>query len=191
MKKILTILVLGLWVTSSYGEVFSKPDGKSCTTLEGRLEYINKVSTEYYDWVLKRVERVPPETGKYISEEYKDSLDTRNEVKYNNVVSNKFFYSWKLRNSIQNFVDESKDGYKKLNLYNIGEKNSQETEMIFYTKLLEKNFNVSEEYDSYERFDRNRKPRVLNGEKDSYTFSLYKNGYGLIIRDLIKCSFKK
>jgi hypothetical protein len=150
---------------------------------------LTKVSSEYYDWLLKKIERVPPDTEKYLSQEYRESLETRNEVKYNNVVSNKFFYPWKLRNSIQKFIDESKDGYKRLNLY--GSRNPQESEMIYYTNMLEKNFVVSEDFDTYGRFDRGRKPKVLNDEKDSYTFSLYKGGYGLIIEDLIKCSFKK
>ena len=107
MRKIFTCLVLVLWVNSSYGQVFSKPEGRSCSTLDGRIEYLTKVSSEYYDWLLKKIERVPPDTEKYLSQEYRESLETRNEVKYNNVVSNKFFYPWKLRNSIQKFVDES------------------------------------------------------------------------------------
>ncbi|MBU3606865.1 hypothetical protein [Polynucleobacter nymphae] len=191
MKKILVTLFFGLWVTSSYGEPFSKPEGKACTTLDGRLEYINKLTSQYYEWLLVKIERIPPETEKYISLEYKESLETKNEVKYNSVTSNKFFFAWQLRNSIQKLIDESKEGYKKQNLYNMGQKNPQESEMIFYINLLAKNSDVAEEFGAYSRFDRNRKPKVLSEEKDFYTFSFYKNGYKIVIDDLIRCSFKK
>ena len=191
MRKILVTLLFGLWVTSSYSEPFSKPEGKACTTLDGRLEYINKLTSQYYGWLLLKIERVPPETEKYISLEYRESLEANNEVKYNNVTSNKFFPAWKLRNSIQKLVDESKEGYKKQNLYSMGQKNPQESEMIFYVNLLEKNSDVSEEFNAYSRFDRSRKPKVLGDDKDFFTFSLYKNGYKIVIDDLIRCSFKK
>jgi len=191
MNKILIVIFSSFWMGLSYGQDLPKLEGKFCSTQEGRLEYINIVSSGYFDWLLKKVERVPPDTEKYISTEYKDSLDTKNEVKYNNVVSNKFFFPWRLRESIGNFVIESKDGFQKVRFSGGIQMNPQESEMIFYTNLLEKYYDISEEFDTYRRFDRDRKPKVLNDQNETYIFTFKKGMYKRTIQDLIKCSFKK
>ena len=191
MRKIFFTLFLVCLSFPTLSQINKKPDGKSCTTQEGRLEYINKLTSQHYDWLLRKVERVPPDIEKYISSEYTDSIETRNEVKYNNVVSNKFFYSWTLRNSINKLIEESKDGYSSVKFQSSLQSDPREIEIIYYTNLLNKNYDVKESYDTYGRYDRNRKPRVLNEEKDSFTFSVWSSTYQMIIQDLIRCSFKK
>jgi hypothetical protein len=189
--KSLVFLLVICWCGVVVGQTKLRPEGKFCSTHEGRLEYISKISSEYYDRLLKKIERIPPDTEIYISQEYRDSLETRNEVKYNNVVSNKYFYPWILRNSVNKLIEESKDGYSRTRFQSIPQSDPREIEMIFYINLLDKNFDVKENYDIYSRFDRGRKPRVLNEEQDPFIFSLMNGGYQLVIKDLIRCSFKK
>uniref|UniRef100_UPI004048D508 hypothetical protein n=1 Tax=Polynucleobacter sp. TaxID=2029855 RepID=UPI004048D508 len=191
MKKILLMIFCCTWVNFSFGQEVPKLEGKNCSTLDGRLDYINKLSKVQFDWLLKKVERVPPDIEKYISLEYQESIDTRNEVKYNNVVSNKFFHPWKLRNSIKNFETESKEGFRRIRYGDSNQITNHKFEMFFYTNLLEKYYIVSEEFDTYGRFDRGRKPKVLDDQKDSFTFALLKGMYISKIQDLIECSFKK
>ncbi len=192
MTKIKTLLIITI-VLVLCSPVLSSAEsarlkGKSCTTPEGRLEYIKQFTSKHYDWLLKKVERVPPDIERYISSELRDSFNTSNETKFNLVVSNKFYYPWKLRDSIQQLITESKEGYSKLGMFNL-----PENEIIFYTNLLEKNFKISTEFSEYVSFDNRRKPRVLNDPDQNifFTFSLNETLYTSIIQDLIRCSFKK
>ena len=92
----LFVMLLGI-LGQVFGQTNPRPEGKFCSTQEGRLEYIQRVTSDYYDWLLKKVERVPPETEKYLSSEFKDSVETKNESRYQKVVNNQYFYPWRLR----------------------------------------------------------------------------------------------
>lgn len=175
---------------AAYGYEFKLPiEDAACDSLDGRLEYIRKVSNHYYDWLLDKIERVPPDMEEYISNEYKSSLKEKNEVKFNNVTSNKFFRAWNLRNSVKEFIDESNNGYQKLILFDMFPPIAKQSEMIFYTNMIEKNYDISDEFDEYLTFDRSRSPSVF--DTNSYnSFYYYKGGYSILIHELIKCSFK-
>ncbi len=184
MKKTILLLLLTFTFNVSYAQ--KKPEGKFCNTQEGRIQYIKDYSTSSHDWILKKVERVPPETEKYISDEFRDSIATRNESRYKKVVNNPYFFAWKLRDSIQKFQDEAKNGYfHKGNI-----KNSHEAEILFYTNLLDKNSDVMENYDEYKIFDNKRTKPYLDSN-DSYSRGFSKGILKIVIQDLIVCSFKK
>ena len=190
IKTLLVMLMLS-FSHAAYGYEFKLPiEDASCNSLDGRLEYIRKVSNHYYDWLLDKIERVPPDMEEYISNEYKASLKEKNEVKFNNVTSNKFFRAWNLRNSIKEFIDASNNGYQKLILFDILHPKPKQSEMIFYTNLIEKNYEISSKFDDYWIFDSSRYLRVLVSENSMFTFSNYKYGYSSLIHELIKCSFK-
>jgi hypothetical protein len=177
---------------AAYGYEFKLPiEDAACDSLDGRLEHIRKVSNHYYDWLLDKIERVPPDMEDYISNEYKASLEELNSVKFDNVTSNKFFRAWNLRKSIKEFIEESNDGYFRLTPFNAMHSKSKEFEMIFYMNMIEKNYDISDEFDEYEAFDRNRSPRVFDSTASIPTsFTAYKLGYSTLIHELIKCSFK-
>ena len=192
MKKFINTGLLFLLISIS-GHVIGQtghPEGKSCNTLEGRLEYIQNFTSSYFDWLLKKVERVSPETEKYLLEEYKDSISTGNESRYQKVTSNQYFTPWKLRESFNKLSEESKTGYKREIGWGMNKNNPQESEMIFYTNLLDKNYDLLESISYYQKYDRTRKNPYL-GSKDSFNIGLTGGVYKIIIQDLIKCSFKK
>ena len=194
MRNLIKTLLLMLTLGSShaaYGYEYQLPiEDAGCNSIDGRLEYIKKISTHYYDWLLDKIERVPPDMEEYISNEYKASLEQKNELKYKNLTSNKFFRAWKLRNSIKNLIEESNGGYQKLVLINVINSKSRQFEMIFYTNLIEKNYEISHEFDDYWLFDSSRSPRALVADVSNLTFYAYKVGYSVLIHELIKCSFK-
>ena len=188
MKKIILLILLTLTFNVSYAQ--KKPEGKFCNTQEGRIQYIKDFSTSSHDWILKKVERVPPETEKYISDEFRDSIAARNESRYKKVVNNPYFFAWKLRDSIDKFQDEAKNGFPKEQGYGIFKKNSHEAEILFYTNLLDKNSDVMENYDEYKIFDNKRTKPYLD-LNDSYSRGFSKGILKIVIQDLIVCSFKK
>lgn len=168
----------------------SRPEGKLCNTLEGRLEYIQTFTSSYHEQLMRKVERVPPDVEKYLSDEYRDSISTGNESRYQKIVNNQYYYPWKLRESHTLLVDESKTGYQKISGWGMSKRNPQENEMIFYTNLLGKNYEFLDSISSYQKFDSTRKTPYLI-TSDYYTIGLISGIYKTVIQDLIVCSFKK
>jgi hypothetical protein len=193
MKKIIftTSFLCCLLVGEVFGQTNQKPEGKYCSTQVGRFEYVEKFTSDYYNWLTKKIERVPPDVEKYLTSEYEDSINIRNESRLKTVMENQYYYPWKLRKSIQNLTEESISGYGKVSGWGFNKKNSHENEILFYTNLLGKNFEISEKFDEYQRFDEKRKKPYLKPYEDSFTFTLYKGTYLIVIQDLIRCSFQK
>ena len=192
MKKFINTGLLFLLISISSHVIgqTGRPEGKSCNTLEGRLEFIQNFTSSYFDWLLKKVERVPPETEKYLSEEYKDSISTQNESRFQKIRSNQYFYPWRLREKYTQLSEESKNGYRKETSWGMNKNNPQESEMIFYTNLLDKNYDFLESVSYYQKYDETRKNPYLVSS-DSYKIGLTGGIYKIVIQDLIKCSFKK
>ena len=190
IKSLVFLLVIG-WCGVVVGQTNQKPEGKFCSTQEGRLDYIQKFTSNYYDWLLKKVERVPPETEKYLSQEFKDSVSTNNQSRYSKVVGNEYYFSWRLRESIEKLNEESKTGFQRVSGWGVGKKLPQESEMIYYTNLLDKNSDVYDRYGEYSDFDGKRKQPYLSQKDDSFRIGFSKGIYLIVIQDLISCSFKK
>ena len=188
LKKIFIFLSLLFVFNFSYSQS-KKPEGKSCNTFDGRIEFVQNLVTSNYDWLLLKVENIPPETEKYISTEYKSSLETRNESRFNKVMSNEYFYPWKLRNSYKSLISESKTGFLRIHGIGSSTKSKHESEIIFYTNLLETNYEFLESLDEYRIFDNRRNKTYLSG--DSGRIVLSKLDFNRSIQSLIKCSFQK
>lgn len=193
MKNIhsLVLVFLFSWSGIVLSQTNPRPEGKSCSTLEGRLEYIQKFTSNYYDWLNKKVERIPPDTEKYLSQEFKDSVSTNNQSRYSKVVSNEYYFPWRLRESIEKLNEESKSGFQKVSGWGVGKKPPQESEMIYYTNLLDRNSDVYDRYGEYSDFDRKRKQPYLSEKEDGYRIGFSKGIYKTVLQDLIECSFKK
>lgn len=187
MKKIILSTLLLITFNASYAQ--KNPEGKYCNTQEGRIQYIQDFSTLHHDWILRKVERVPPETQKYLSEEFRDAIRTRNESRYKTVINNQFYFAWKLRKSIQEFQDEAKNGYLNELGYGSLKKKSHEAEILFYTNLLYRNSEVMESFDEYKIFD-NRRTKPFLDSNDSYTRGFSAGTLKIVIQKLINCSFK-
>lgn len=193
MKKVKSLVFLFVisWCGVVVGQTNPRPEGKFCSTQEGRLDYIQKFTSNYYDWLLKKVERIPPETEKYLSQESKDSISTGNQSRFSKVVSNQYYYPWRLRESIEGLIEESKSGFQRVSGWGVSKKSPQESEMIYYTNLLDKNSDVYERYGEYSDFDGKRKQPYLSQTDDGYKIGFSKGIYKIVIQDLISCSFKK
>ena len=190
LKKIFIFLSLLFVFNLSYSQS-KKPEGKSCNTREGRIQYIQDFSSTYYDWILKKVERVPPDVEKYLSDEYRDSLDTRNESRYQKVVNNQYYYPWKLRESIQKFQEEVRNGFIRQFGYGSFRKDPHESEVLYYVNLIDRGSDVLENYDEYRIFDKRRSKPYFEDKDDGYKRGFSPSMYKLRIEDLISCSFKK
>jgi hypothetical protein len=190
MRKLLIFLSLLIVFNVSYGQS-KRPEGKSCNTREGRIQYIQDFSSTYHDWILKKVERVPPDIEKYLTEEYKDSIQSNNQSRFSKVVSNPYFYPWRLRESIQKFQEEVKNGFIGQLGYGSFKKDPHESEILYYSNLLYKNSDISEKYDEYRIFDKTRKNPYFDSNKDDYMRGFLPGIYKVVIGDLISCSFKK
>ncbi len=190
MKKLFVLLTLLIVFNQSYSQS-KRPEGKFCNTFDGRIQFIQDFSSTYFDNLLLKIERVPPDIEKYLSEEYEDSLRTRNESRYQKVVNNQYFFSWKLRESEKKFKEEVKFGLSRVSGFGFGKKNIHESEIIYYTNLLDKVSDVLESYDEYKIFDRQRSRPYLDPSKDTYLRGFSKGIYKIVIEDLISCSFKK
>jgi hypothetical protein len=191
MNKVIKVL---LWLTLFiFGHSYSQPnlESVSCNTRDGRIQYIQDYSSKYFDWILKKVERVPPDIEKYLSEEYRDSIDTKNESRFQKVVNNPYYYPWKLRESIQKFQDKVKHGYVRQNMYGLTKRDPHETEILYYIYLLHGSSGVIENYDEYKLFDRKRQKPYFNSTEDDYKRSFSRGIYKIVIDGLISCSFKK
>ena len=193
MKNIYSLLLVFIlsWSGLVMSQINQRPEGKSCSTLEGRLEFIQKFTGSYYDWLLKKVERVPPDTEKYLSQEYKDSVSTNNQSRFSKVVSNEYYYPWRLRDGIEKLNEESKTGYQRVSGWGVSKKSPQESEMIYYINLLDRNSDVYDRYGEYSDFDGKRKQSYLSQKDDGYRIGFSKGIYSTVIQDLISCSFKK
>lgn len=173
----------------SYSQL-KRPEGNSCNTFDGRMEFVQSLVNSNYDWLFKKVENIPPDTEKYISMEYRSSLETRNESRFNKIVSNEYYYPWKLRDTYKSLIELSKSGFTKIHGNFPLNKSKHESEIIFYTNLLEKNYEVLDSIDDYRKFDNRRnKPYLSPG--DSNMIELSKLDFNRTIQSLIKCSFQK
>lgn len=190
LKKIFIFLSLLLTFNFSLSQPFV-PKGKLCDTREGRIQHIQEISAKQFDWILQKVERVPPDIEKYLIDEYLDSINTRNESRFQKVVSNQYYYPWQLRESIQKFQEEVKNGFTKQIGYGSLKKLPHESEILYYTNLLHRHTDVGENYDSYRNFDRTRQTQYFNSNKDDYMRGFSPGIYKKVIEDLISCSFKK
>ena len=190
MKKFLLFTFLLFLFNISYGQS-KPPEGKFCNTREGRIEYIQDFSSKYFDWILQKVERVPPDIEKYLFEEYRDSLETKNESRFDKVVSNPYFYPWRLRDSIQKFQEKVKDGYGRQNMYGSTKKDPHESEILYYMYLLNGSSDVIEKFDEYRLFDRKRQKPYFNTNQDDYKRGFSRGIYMIVVNNLISCSFKK
>jgi len=188
MNKILFFFLLSFVFSSSFAQ--KNPEGKFCNTQEGRIQYIQDLSISHHDWILRKVERIPPDTQKYLSDEYRDAIDTRNESRFQKIVNNPYFFAWRLRNSIEKFQDEAKNGFLKEQGYGVFKKNSHEAEILFYTNLLDRNSDVMENYDEYKVFDSKRAKPYFD-KSDSYTRGFSKGMFKIAIEKLVTCSFKR
>ncbi len=190
MKKLLIFLTLLFVFNLSYGQS-KRPEGKTCNSREGRIQFIQDFSSTYYDWILKKVERVPPDIEKYLSEEFRDSIDTNNESRYQKVVNNQYYFPWKLRESIQKFQEEVKNGYVRQVGYGSFKKDPHESETLYYINLLNRSSDVFEKYDEYKIFDNRRPKPYFDNKGDGYKRGFSPGIYKIVIEDLISCSFKK
>ncbi|QWD76640.1 hypothetical protein ICV32_02965 [Polynucleobacter sp. MWH-UH24A] len=188
INRLLIFISLIFVFNSSYGQV-KKPEGKFCNTFDGRIEFVQNLIPSNYDWLLFKVENIPPDTEKYISTEYKSSLETRNESRFNKIVSNEYFYPWKLRDSYKSLISESKNGFFRIHGIGSSTKSKHESEIIFYTNLFEINYEFLDSLDEYRNFDNRRNKPYLSG--DSYRIELSKLNFNRTIQSLIKCSFQK
>lgn len=188
LNKFFIFLSLIFIFNPSYGQL-NKPEGSSCNSFDGRMEFIKNLVISNYDWLLLKVENVPPDIEKYISTEYKSSLETRNESRFNKIVSNEYFYPWKLRNSYKSLISESKIGFSRIHGIGSPTKSKHESEIIFYTNLLESNYEFLDSIDEYRNFDNRRNKPYLSG--DSYRIEISKLTFNRTVQSLIKCSFQK
>ena len=118
-----------------------------------------------FDWILQKVERVPPDIEKYLIEEYRDSILSKNESRFQKVVNNQYYYPWKLRESIQKFQDEIKNGYIRQSVFGSVKRDSHESEILYYINLIYRHTDIGENYDSYRIFDRTRQTPYFNSNK--------------------------
>ncbi len=125
-----------------------------------------------------------------MSDEYRDSLDTRNESRFLKVVNNQYYYPWKLRESIQKFQEEVRNGYVRQLGYGSFKKDPNESEILYYINLIDRGSDVFENYDEYKIFD-NKRPKPYFNEGDLYKRGFSRGLYKRVIEDLISCSFKK
>jgi hypothetical protein len=188
MNKIIFFLLLSFVFSSSFAQ--KNPEGKFCNTQEGRIQYIQDLSISHHDWILRKVERIPPDTQKYLSDEYRDAINTRNESRFQKIFTNPYYFAWRLRNSIEKFQDEAKNGFLKEQGYGVIKKNSHEAEILFYTNLLDRNFDVMENYDAYNKFDSKRAKPYFD-TSDSYTRGFSNGMFKIAIDKLVTCSFKR
>jgi hypothetical protein len=189
LKKLFIFLSLNFVFNLSYSQTF--PEGVSCNTREGRIQYIQDYSLKHFDWILKKVERVPPDIEKYLSDEYRDSLKTKNESRLQIVLNNPYYYPWKLRESIQKFQDKVKNGYKGQNIYGSIKKDPHETEIRYYSYLLHGSSDVIDKFDEYKIFDNKRQKPYLNSDEDDNKRFVSRSLLWIVIDGLISCSFKK
>jgi hypothetical protein len=190
MKKFLLFLTLLFVFNHSYSQS-KRPEGKSCNSREGRIQFIQDYSSTYYDWILKKVERVPPDIERYLTEEYRDSILSENNSRFQKVVNNEYYFPWRLRDSIQKFNEELRNGYVRQLGYGSFKKDPHESEILYYTNLLFKSSDVIESYDEYRIFDRRRQKPYFDGKDDGYKRGFSRGIYKVVIEDLISCSFKK
>jgi len=188
MNKIIFFFLLSFVFSSSFAQ--KNPEGKFCNTLEGRIQFMQDFSASHHDWISRKVERIPPDTQKYLSDEYRDAIETRNESRYQKIVNNPYYFAWRLRNSIEKFQDEAKNGFFKEQGFGVTKKNSHEAEILFYTNLLDRNSDVMENYDDYKIFDNKRTKPYLDSN-DSYIRGFSKGVFKIITQKLITCSFKR
>ena len=189
MKKIFVFLSLTFVFNLSFSQTF--PEGISCDTRDGRIQYIQDYSSKQFDWILKKVERVPPDIEKYLSEEYRDSKDTKNESRFQKVVNNPYYYPWKLRESIQKFQDKVKNGYVRQNMYGSTKKDPHETEIQYYLYLLDGSLDVIDKFDEYKIYDNKRPKPYFTSHEYSTTRIVSRSLHWIVINGLISCSFKK
>jgi hypothetical protein len=187
--RLTVILIFTLLFSNFSHSQLKRPEGNSCNTFDGRIEFVQSLVSSHYDWLFKKVENIPPDTEKYISMEYKNSLETRNESRFNKLVSNEYYYPWKLRDSYKSLILESKNGFTRIYGIVHSKKSKHESEIIFYTNLLEINYELLDSIDEYRKFDNRRNKPYLSG--DSNMIELSKLDFNRTIQSLIKCSFQK
>jgi hypothetical protein len=185
------LLILCIGLTGQVNGQTNRPEGKSCNSQTGRIQFIQEFSSTYFDNLLRNVERVPPDIEKYLQDEYQDSIRLKNESRYQKVVNNQYYFPWKLRDSESKFRDEVKNGFIRELGYGSFKKNPHESEIIYYINLLYKVSDVLESYDEYKIFDRQRSKPFLDPNKDSYLRGFSKDIYKIVIQDLVSCYFKK
>ncbi len=186
-QKFFIFLSLLFVFNLSYGQL-KISEGNSCNTFEGRMEFVQSLVSSNYDWLLTSVENVPPDIENYISMEYRSSLETRNKSRINKIVSNEYFYPWKLRNSYKSLILESKTGLTRIFGIVPSNKSKHESEIIFYTNLLVTSYELLDSIDEYRKFDNRRNKPYLSG--DSLRIELSKLDFNRTIQSLIKCSFQ-
>ena len=110
MHKLMVALLLAVAALCANAQQMNLPEGASCNTREGRLKYATDYTNVVYGIWLERVERVPPETERYLEAEYADVMKTRNEQRYQMLVRNPYYPAWRLRTEVSKVVNLARTG---------------------------------------------------------------------------------
>lgn len=177
IRKIIYWIIFAFLFSNQQAFSAGMPKDQTCNSFVGRLDYHKKLSDDFFSNIEKKAERIPPDVRDYLSKEWYEAVSTNNNVKGNNVISNKFYYPWRFYENLKNFKENT---LIKLEKYD---------EVIFYVSSLNKLNDTIDAFKEYFEFDSQRLPKIF--ESDDRFRILYRKGvFVLAIDEMIKCAIE-
>jgi hypothetical protein len=191
-RLVITITTSLLWGLASAQTVkIDLPEGLSCSTREGRVQYIATFVPRYYSWLTENIERVPPDVAEYLEKEYADTVKNfpASEGRYALLVQNQFWHAWQLRRELDRAASLAKSSNRVL--FTVIGDSPLKNEMLAYLSLVDQHRKVMEQFDVYLNFDKNRKIPILKRDDNFwYSKGLLGGMFSHPIEMLISCAFK-
>ena len=189
VKKLLLLILLGVGSigtshsdeNSTVKESVDVVREKYCATKKDReagfLRFLQDVGN-----IREKIEQIPPDIATYLESERKASIFPPNERRYAILISHRFYYPWRLRKQIGDFLLNSDGtGFSYIGL------NDRQREVKRYIDALENLGEVDSAFSDYAKFDEARQPRVVSKDdvlKYSVTLPFYRSFFG----DLAVCA---
>ena len=173
------LLLLTALATVALARSADEPREKYCKTEAARKQGFAMYMREILE-LRNKIEAVPPDTARYLEDEYRAAIFPPNEQRYALVTSHPFFPVWRLRKALE-AVEANKTPNAFLPLSN------RAREVDHYVTVLELVVKVAEAFDEYARLDSRRQPRVLSKD-ETFGWAFKLPVYKTFFHDLAVCA---
>tara|TARA_B100000809_G_scaffold16652_1_gene14938 strand:- start:152 stop:793 length:642 start_codon:yes stop_codon:yes gene_type:complete len=158
-----------------------------CESKDDRLEFVREMRVGYQKDLLDYIEKVPPETARYIAEELRRALRSRNEGLFERVARNEYYHAWQLWEAYD-ALEEIDPPIKKMQSTPA---QSLREEVVFYYELTTESREFLAQALEYKHFDETRvRPLIPNDYNFYRRYLLNQSDFEFNLKLIIQCAIE-